>query len=259
VDLLYEDVSVDTPSSFQLDNHLGDVTFSETHAFSRLCRLCDDYLTATIDCSECVVLFELGTIPMLQRMRLQRIIEMGFSADLIRWYDLAQTDVSELSSLMVYYQNKEVASVFPQCVFKIYEPHDAAVLPSGNVSVAVDEGASLRIYAREKNENAGIKSSELLSHQRVGVDNTGNVRIWPAEQIFLQCVLRNPHLRELFSRRVDSNSAVGGHMEEISTSLRVLELGGGLTALCGLGLAVAGVTDDVVVTDGHPDCVLNQV
>lgn len=39
----------------------------------------------------------------------------------------------------------------------------------------------------------------------------------------------------------------------------ILELGGGATALCGLGLAVAGVGKEVILTDGHPDCVRNQV
>jgi predicted nicotinamide N-methyase len=40
---------------------------------------------------------------------------------------------------------------------------------------------------------------------------------------------------------------------------RVLEIGGGMTALAGLGLAAAGIAAGVVVTDGHPDCVKNQV
>jgi calmodulin-lysine N-methyltransferase len=38
---------------------------------------------------------------------------------------------------------------------------------------------------------------------------------------------------------------------------RVLELGGGMTGLCGLGLAARGGCAAVTVTDGHPDCVRN--
>eukprot|EP01034_Spumella_vulgaris_P033536 gene33536-41384_t len=40
----------------------------------------------------------------------------------------------------------------------------------------------------------------------------------------------------------------------------VLELGGGLTALAGLGISASGLCRGrVVITDGHPDCVANQV
>lgn len=32
-----------------------------------------------------------------------------------------------------------------------------------------------------------------------------------------------------------------------------------MTGLCGLGLALASECSSVVLTDGHPDCVSNQV
>lgn len=39
----------------------------------------------------------------------------------------------------------------------------------------------------------------------------------------------------------------------------VLELGGGMTGLCALGLACSLACSHITVTDGHPDCVANQV
>ncbi len=40
----------------------------------------------------------------------------------------------------------------------------------------------------------------------------------------------------------------------------VLEIGGGMAALAGLGLSTCeGLCKEIVVTDGHPDCVKNQV
>ena len=43
------------------------------------------------------------------------------------------------------------------------------------------------------------------------------------------------------------------------SSRNILELGGGMTGMCGLGLAAALPCSSVFVTDGHPDCVANQV
>ena len=55
-------------------------------------------------------------------------------------------------------------------------------------------------------------------------------------------------------------SAKYGHCFNTLHFLRaVLELGGGMTALCGLGIAAALKCAAVVLTDGHMDCVRNQV
>ena len=55
-----------------------------------------------------------------------------------------------------------------------------------------------------------------------GVDNTNNVRVWPAEHVMLHTLLRR----------------FGGGGERVGLGgARVLELGGGMSALAGLGLA----------------------
>lgn len=99
----------------------------------------------------------------------------------------------------------------------------------------------LAIYTREKPRNGGLSVRGLLSNKLHGVDNTGNVCVWPAEPLLLHTLLNVSRFTELVR------------------SKRVLEIGGGMSALAGLGLAVAGLCESIVVTDGHPDCVINQV
>lgn len=99
------------------------------------------------------------------------------------------------------------------------------------------------VLTRERPRGMGVDSAGLLSNLlHDGVDNTGNVRVWDAEQLLLL------HLTQLIGRR-----------ELVLDGLRVLELGGGMTGLCGLGLARYNPSiATVVVTDGHPLCVRNQ-
>lgn len=98
---------------------------------------------------------------------------------------------------------------------------------------------AIRVYTREKSRIGSVSASSLCSHKSVGVDYTGMVCVWPAEQLLLFYLL-NYYREHLFRRNV-------------------LELGGGMTGLCGLGLAAAGVCASITTTDGHPDCVANQV
>ena len=99
------------------------------------------------------------------------------------------------------------------------------------------------VLTRERPRGMGVDSAGLLSNLlHDGIDNTGNVCVWDAEQILLL------HLSELTGRQ-----------ELVLDGLRVLELGGGMTGLCGLGLArINPKIAAVVVTDGHPLCVRNQ-
>lgn len=97
------------------------------------------------------------------------------------------------------------------------------------------------LLTREVKRNSGLSVKGLLSNKLHGVDNTGNICVWPAEPLLLHTLLTVPRYREMVH---------GG---------RVLEIGGGTTALAGLGLAATGLCASVVVTDGHPDCVKNQV
>lgn len=101
-------------------------------------------------------------------------------------------------------------------------------------------GEGYTLYTREKPAGDGVSLNGLLSNRLHGIDNTGNVCVWASESMLFYAMLEN---------------------EAISKSLgcsRVLELGGGMTALCGLGLATMVDCEEVVLTDGHPDCVKNQ-
>lgn len=98
----------------------------------------------------------------------------------------------------------------------------------------------ITIFTREQIEQTKTTAAGLLSNKLHGVDNTGNICVWSSESLMLYLLLNSPRLHAYIK---------GKH---------VLELGGGLTALCGLGLAISGVCQSVVTTDGHPDCVLNQ-
>lgn len=96
------------------------------------------------------------------------------------------------------------------------------------------------IYTREAARESGVRVSSLFSHVTHGVDNTGMVRVWVAEQVLLHILL----------------TSLRGEVDLVGK--RVLEIGGGMTGLCGLGLAALGECSDVVITDGNPDCIGNQ-
>ena len=84
----------------------------------------------------------------------------------------------------------------------------------------------------------------LMSNKLHGIDNTGNVRVWTAEQILLYTLL-HPSSTLLATDTVISDATI-------------LELGAGLTGLLGLGLAACiNHCKSVHITDGHPNCVKN--
>jgi len=99
----------------------------------------------------------------------------------------------------------------------------------------------LTTYTRENNETAKVDIKGLTSHKLHGIDNTGNVCVWASESMLLYTLLHNTNLDTTILR-----------------GKNVLELGGGMTALCGLSLAALSLAHSVVLTDGHPDCVRNQ-
>lgn len=72
--------------------------------------------------------------------------------------------------------------------------------------------------------------------QLVGFNNTGNVRVWPSEEVLAYLALRN---RPFF------------------TGKRVLEVGGGMSCLAGVFLAQFAACRSVQLTDGHPSAVQN--
>lgn len=105
--------------------------------------------------------------------------------------------------------------------------------PSEGLDDDLIPATTLYMLTREAPKDNALTIRGVLSNRLVGVDNTGNICIWPTEVVLLY----------------------------VLTTERVLELGGGLTAMAGLGLAIGRdpASLEVVVTDGHPDCVRNQV
>ncbi|RLN53507.1 hypothetical protein BBJ29_008826, partial [Phytophthora kernoviae] len=106
-------------------------------------------------------------------------------------------------------------------------------------------------YVHEKRKDVKrVSIAELLSHQvNEGVDNTGNIRTWPSEQILLSYLL---------SSRVCSQVQRRDQRGEL-LPVSCCELGGGMAGLASLGLlARASVQlERVLVTDGNPLCVKN--
>lgn len=107
----------------------------------------------------------------------------------------------------------------------------------------------IHIYTREKRKDCGVTAKTLVSNSNPltpnplikGVDNTGNICVWPAEGALLCALLRCERYRNLLQ------------------GARVLELGGGQAGLAGLGVAAAGLSQEVVISDGNGQCVANQV
>jgi hypothetical protein len=113
-------------------------------------------------------------------------------------------------------------------------------LPSELCTKETGPASANVLYTREKPATEGVGLNGLLSNRLHGIDNTGNVCVWASESVLLYTLLHNP--------------MVLGSLH----GARVLELGGGMTALSGLGVAVMAPCREVVLTDGHPDCVANQ-
>lgn len=106
------------------------------------------------------------------------------------------------------------------------------------------------LVLHERDQDAKLSLDELTSHKEHGVDNTGNIRVWPAEQVLLHTLLeslRSPEV-SVMPTWMTSNRMKG---------LRVLELGSGMTGLVGLGLAISTQCWRIVITDGNPHCTSN--
>lgn len=108
-------------------------------------------------------------------------------------------------------------------------------------ALTCQQGQSKVIWTREPPKQKKINIKELLSDRLYGVDNTGNVCVWPSEPLLLHLLLTEPPLRSLIEGK------------------KVLEIGGGMAGLIGLGLTSYQLCAELCITDGHPHCVLNQV
>lgn len=116
------------------------------------------------------------------------------------------------------------------------------------------DGARRTVLVHEKSKAASKKVpvAELLSHQvNQGVDNTGNIRTWPSEQILLWHVLRSGVGRQI-SR--DATHPAGGN-----ASINCCELGSGMAGLASLGLLAHSpfAIGEMLITDGNPKSVDN--
>jgi hypothetical protein len=182
---------------------------------------CKEYLQA-VDCAECFVC--LNQLFDIQSCSLYKDLKAAFMA----------------ANLKV--------EVLPSCgrsgaVLRVCDEFYAPFLSSAQFySYQISWlGNSEALYIREPIAKRKIAAEDILSNQRYGVDNTGNICIWPSESALLTVILEDETLR---------NMITGKH---------ILEIGGGMSALAGLGLAACLKPASVLLTDGHPKCVRNQV
>jgi calmodulin-lysine N-methyltransferase len=152
-------------------------------------------------------------------------------------YRILKKEFSEKTlSIEIVFANHLFAPRLRRADFMSYVlPSLPAISTDGDTNIP-----AIHICTRERPQSAGITAKGLLSDKIHGVDNTGNVCVWTTEAMLLYVLLTNIQLRDTLQGR------------------RVLELGGGSTGLCGLGLSASKVCASVVITDGHPDCVANQ-
>jgi len=108
-------------------------------------------------------------------------------------------------------------------------PPDFRLFPkeisAGGVSYTVGD----RVLTFQLHQPLSLK--DVQSSNASGVDNTGAMQTWPAEEIMAYyCLRRSAGFKDF----------------------RVLELGAGMTGLAGLSLALTGAPKEIVVTDGSP-------
>lgn len=92
------------------------------------------------------------------------------------------------------------------------------------------------VQGNQFSANVCRSSVTVTPEKLMGFNNTGNVRIWPSEEVLAYYVLSNLNL---FRDKT------------------VLELGGGMSCLAGVMAALYGLCNDVHLTDGNPNSVYN--
>lgn len=105
---------------------------------------------------------------------------------------------------------------------------------------STDDGVNWFTYTISKWPHFKMHISHLLDHVKpealTGFNNTGNVCVWPAEEILAYYCLNN---QDMFSGK------------------SVIELGGGMTCLAGVALSIMSDISYMELTDGNEDSVSN--
>ena len=129
-------------------------------------------------------------------------------------------------------------------------------------------GADKKVQIRRRKINQLPSLVEIFSRKVFNVDNTGNVRIWGSEELLLKLLIDSNskfYLPSLYHNLVDDEKIPTCPLEKdhvvphFKRKIRVLELGGGQTALAALGLVAFFGEENIEVcaTDGNPSCVKN--
>ncbi len=85
-------------------------------------------------------------------------------------------------------------------------------------------------------EKITITLAEIGMTLDQAVDNTGNIRVWPSEEIFTLYLTLQSNLKD-----------------QIMAQSSVIEFGAGKSGLVGFSLAKQGL--EVLITDGNDQCV----
>lgn len=148
----------------------------------------------------------------------------------------------------------------------------------------------LFIYTKERKMNDFVTTEELMSHQKFGVDNTGNKRVWDCSNILTYLIMGSSASQppKDYQPIIDSIKHQFSHKDpfigldnvlSLSQSckynqskkvLKVLELGAGMAALPSLSLIALHEKNqidqndtlpeiNVTITDGHPNAVSNNL
>ena len=223
---------------FVFDYHIDEGVVESACLFQHFMRECEEFM-AQIDICECFVQISTTT---KHEGSLREALKQGEEIGLIRIEDSIELKKENCDCrpekrpmMTAYVLSRKRSSACSPIDYWIYSLSWQCAEGSDTLSKIV------QVRTRERRQNSRIGRAGILSNVLHGVDNTGNVCVWPAENVLLCSILRNPVLLEIVSGKT------------------ILEIGGGMTGLCGLGLGASGYCKTIVITDGHPDCVSNQV